>query len=33
MPGYVKLQVTSNHSFLRGASRIEEFMLQAKVFG
>ena len=33
MPGYVELQVTSNYSFLRGASRIEEFMLQAKAFG
>ena len=33
MTGYVELQVTSNYSFLRGASRIEEFMLQAKAFG
>ena len=33
MPGYVELQVTSNYSFLRGASRIEELMLQAKALG
>ena len=33
MPGYVELQVTSNYSFLRGASRIEELMLQAKAHG
>ena len=33
MPGYVELQVVSNYSFLRGASRIEELMLQAKAHG
>ena len=33
MSGYVELQVTSNYSFLRGASRIEELMLQAQAFG
>ena len=33
MAGYVELQVTSNYSFLRGASRIEELMLQAKALG
>ena len=33
MPGYVELQVTSNYSFLRGASRIEELMLQARALG
>ena len=33
MPGYVELEVTSNYSFLRGASRIEELMLQAKALG
>ncbi len=33
MPGYVELQVTSNYSFLRGASHVEELLLQAKVFG
>ena len=33
MSGYVELQVTSNYSFLRGASRIEELMLQAKALG
>ena len=33
MPGYVELQVCSNYSFLRGASRIEELLLQAKLLG
>jgi error-prone DNA polymerase len=33
VPGYVELEVTSNYSFLRGASRIEELMLQAKALG
>ncbi len=33
MPGYVELEVTSCYSFLRGASRIEELMLQAKALG
>ena len=33
MPGYVELQVTSNYSFLRGASRIEELLLTAKAAG
>ena len=33
MPGYIELQVTSNYSFLRGASRIEELLLTAKASG
>ena len=33
MPSYAELQVCSNYSFLRGASRIEELLLQAKVLG
>ncbi len=33
MTDYVELQVTSNYSFLRGASHVEELLLQAKVFG
>ncbi len=33
MAGYVELQVTSNYSFLRGGSRVEELMLQAKAHG
>ncbi len=33
MAGYVELQVVSNYSFLRGASRVEELMLQAKALG
>ena len=33
MAGYVELHVTSNYSFLRGASRVEELMLQAKAHG
>ncbi|WP_158747678.1 error-prone DNA polymerase [Acidisphaera sp. L21] len=33
MPDYVELQVTSNYSFLRGASRVEELLLQAKALG
>ena len=31
--GYVELQVTSNYSFLRGASHVEELFLQAKGLG
>ena len=33
MPDYVELQVTSNYSFLRGASHVEELLLQARAFG
>lgn len=33
MTGYVELQVSSNYSFLRGASRVEELLLQAKAYG
>ena len=33
MPDYVELQVTSNYSFLRGASHIEELFVQAKALG
>ncbi len=33
MPDYVELQVTSNYSFLRGASHVEELLLQAKALG
>ena len=33
MAGYTELQACSNYSFLRGASRIEELMLQAKALG
>jgi error-prone DNA polymerase len=33
MPGYVELQVTSNYSFLRGASHVEELFVQAKALG
>jgi DNA polymerase III alpha subunit len=33
MPGYAELQVTSNYSFLRGASHVEELFLQAKMLG
>jgi len=33
VPGYVELQVTTNYSFLRGASHIEELMLTAKAVG
>ena len=33
MAAYTELQVCSNYSFLRGASRIEELMLQAKALG
>ena len=33
MSSYVELQVCSNYSFLRGASRIEELLLQAKALG
>ena len=31
--GYAELQVTSNYSFLRGASHVEELMAQAKFLG
>jgi len=31
--GYAELQVTSNFSFLRGASHVEELMAQAKLIG
>ena len=30
---YAELQVTSNYSFLRGASHVEELLLQAKAIG
>ena len=30
---YTELQVTSNYSFLRGASHVEELLAQAKLFG
>jgi error-prone DNA polymerase len=30
---YVELQITSNYSFLRGASHVEELLTQAKAFG
>ena len=33
MTGYAELQVTSNYSFLRGASHVEELMAQAKLHG
>ncbi len=33
MPDYVELQVTSNYSFLRGASHVEELLLQAREIG
>ena len=33
MTGYAELQVTSNYSFLRGASHVEELMAQARLFG
>ena len=33
MPPYVELQVTSNYSFLRGASHVHELAIQAKVLG
>ncbi len=33
MSGYAELQVTSNYSFLRGASHVEELMAQAKFLG
>ena len=33
MPDYVELQVTTNYSFLRGASRVEELLVQAKAVG
>ena len=33
MPDYVELQATSNYSFLRGASHVEELLVQAKETG
>ncbi len=33
MTDYVELQVTSNYSFLRGASHVEELFLQARALG
>ncbi len=33
MPGYVELQVTTNYSFLRGASGVEEMLLAARALG
>ena len=33
MPAYAELQVTSNYSFLRGASHIEELFAQASLLG
>ncbi len=33
MPGYVELQVTSNYSFLRGGSHVEELFVAAKALG
>ncbi len=33
MPSYVELQVTTNHSFLRGASSVEELFAQAALSG
>jgi error-prone DNA polymerase len=33
MSGYVELQVTSNYSFLRGASHVEELFAQAAMLG
>ena len=33
MAAYAELQVCSNYSFLRGASRIEELLVQAKLLG
>ena len=33
MTGYAELQVTTNYSFLRGASHVEELFLQAKALG
>ncbi len=32
-PGYVELQVTTNYSFLRGASHVEELFVAAKALG
>ncbi len=33
MSSYVELQVTTNYSFLRGASHVEELFVQAKALG
>jgi error-prone DNA polymerase len=33
MTGYAELQVTSNYSFLRGGSHVEEYFAQAAAFG
>ncbi len=32
-PAYVELQVTTNYSFLRGASHVEELLVAARAFG
>ncbi len=32
-PGYVELQVTTNYSFLRGASHVEELLVAAQALG
>ena len=32
-PAYVELQVTTNHSFLRGASHVEELLVAARALG
>jgi error-prone DNA polymerase len=33
MTAYAELQVTTNYSFLRGASHVEELFLRAKALG
>ena len=33
LAGFAELQVTTNYSFLRGASDVEELLLQAKELG
>ena len=33
LSSYVELQVTTNHSFLRGASHVEELLVAAKALG
>jgi len=32
-PAYVELQVTTNYSFLRGASHVEELLVAAQALG
>ena len=32
-PAYVELQVTTNYSFLRGASHVEELLVAARALG